>query len=73
MRREGEINKLQQQAKEQKKRRHARLIWDENTKTKQQTSLIIQMENVNQRILVKEEGLKRYRDRVKRSKQNDLK
>ena len=39
-------------------------------KTKQQTSLTIELEEINQMILVKEGRLKRYTDRFKQYKQN---
>ena len=40
------------------------------TKTKLQTNLKIQFEEINQKILTKKERLKKYQDRVKQYKQN---
>ena len=45
--------------------------WNEETKnSQQQTRLKIQTEEVNQKILAKEQLLKRYRDSFKQFKQN---
>ena len=69
---EGQIKKLRQQAKMLKKilKKLTKIYWDEKTKTKQQTSLKIQLGEINQKILAKEGILKRYWDTIKQRKQN---
>ena len=44
------LKKLQQQAKVLRKEKHAGIRWDEKTKIKQQTSLTMQLEMINQKI-----------------------
>ena len=36
------------------------IFWDEKTKTKQQTNMRMQLEEMNQKILTKEDRIKRY-------------
>ena len=57
---------MRQQAKLQRKKKLATVHCNEKIKT----NLIIQMEEMNQKILEKEERLKRYQDRIKQYKQN---
>ena len=55
---EGQVKKLQQKAKNQRKEKHTGICRDEKNKIKQQTSVTIQFEEMNQKILAKEMRLK---------------
>ena len=55
---------------ENAKEKHARIFLHEKIKTKQQTSLTMQLEVIYEKILTKEGRLKRYRDSVKHTNQN---
>ena len=46
---EGQLYSLQQEAKVLKKEKHKGICWDEKTKTKQQTSLTMQLEEISQK------------------------
>ena len=59
---EGQIKKLQQPAKVLSKEKPARIYWDEKTKTKQQTSLMIQLKEINQRYQWKKEDFLKVND-----------
>ena len=56
---ETESDGLRNYNKVLKKEKHKEIFWDENTKRKHQVSLIVQHEEVNQKILAKEQTLKR--------------
>ena len=57
---EGQVKKLQQEARILRKEKHVRICWNEKTKIRQQKRLAMQLEEVNQKILAKEVRLKRY-------------
>ena len=59
-------------AKIPKKGKNTGICWDEKAKTKQQTNLIVQLEEINQKIMTKEGRLKRHRDRVKQYNKNRI-
>ena len=69
---EGLVKTLQQQAKVLRRGKYTRICWNEKTKTKQHTSLTIQFEKMNKKILAKQGRLKRYWDCVKQCKQNRI-
>ena len=64
IRQDGQVKTLQE-SKILRKEKKNTIGWHEKTKARQQTNLMIQLEEMNQKILAKEEGLKRYRDKVK--------
>ena len=67
---QGQIKKLGQ-VKLLRKVKHTGTQWKEKTpKGRLQTSLSTQLEDINQKILVKEGRLKRYQESVKQYKQN---
>ena len=61
---EEQVKKLQQHVKVLRKEEHKGICWNEKIKIKQQTNWKIH-EEINQKILTKEERLKRYRDKIK--------
>ena len=48
---ESQVKKLWQQAKVQRKKKRERINWDEKTKIKLQTSLILKLEKTNQKMI----------------------
>ena len=64
------VKKLWQQTKVPRKKKRKSFFSDEKAKTKQLISLAIQPKETNQKILTKEERIKRYQDRVKQNKHN---
>ena len=67
---EGQVKTPRQQAKVLEKQNEVMICWDEKTKTNQQISLTMQLEDINQKILTKYGKIKRYRDWVNQYKQN---
>ena len=67
---ETQIRKLRKQAKMIKQRKNAGICLDKKEKKATQEKITVQFEEINQKILVKEERLKRSRQRIKEHGQN---